>query len=418
MILLINPPSPFLIDQAVMPPLGLLYLGTAINCAGRDQLCIVDLATDSAYPRDTCGTPSIIGITSTTPQFGSVLGALPNLRESFPDVPIAIGGPHATSDPESCTDFDYIVRGEGERAIVDWRNWDGQVVQYPTINNINSIPYPRRNLIDISKYHYTINDEPATTIMSSRGCPMHCAFCSHTWGSKVRLHSPEYIQGEIQYLKSIGYSALMFFDDIFTMNRSRITSITDMIKDEHIIYRCFVRSDTTDRKLLTMLYESGCVEVGFGAESGSQKILDIVHKNTTVEQNTKLVELAREIGIRTKAFLMVGLPGEDGESCQATYDWIRDTHPDSWDICIYQPYKGADITSNPEAYDIHIDNAKYEDSYYKGRSGEYRCSVSTSGLASDEIVAWRERISTELGGLRYNDPEGVGHPEGMSNDTE
>ena len=403
MILLVNPLSPFLIDQCVMPPLGLLYLGTAINAAGLDEVHIVDLPSEYGTPTSGAS-PDIIGLTATTPQFGSVLQALPLLRGSFPGVPIAIGGPHATSDPDSCTDFDYIVRGEGEAAIVDYRNWSSQVVEYPVVDNIDTIHYPDRRLIDIGEYHYSIDGVPATTIMTSRGCPYSCSFCVSIWGTKVRMHSPDYIHREVLYLKSLGYRALMFFDDIFTMGRARITAITDMLRDEDIIYRCFLRSDNADVELLTMLLESGCVEVGFGAESGSQRILDIVGKNNTVASNTRLVELARDVGLRTKAFLMVGLPGEDDESCQATYDWIREVHPDSWDICIYQPYRGSQITEDPGAYDIQIDHAVYADMWYKGH-GSYSCSTSTAALSSEDIVAWRDRISTELGPDRYSHPE-------------
>jgi len=401
-ILLINPPSPFLLDERVHPPLGLLYLATYLRDVAGIKVAISDVSSRVRYcPMEKV---DLIGITVVTPQYRWAWEAYRNLSISYA-APVVIGGAHATMDPGSCTMFDHVVVGEGEVALADFANWRGHIVQYPFIEDIDTIPYPDRGLIDIDSYHYYIDGERATTVMTSRGCPYDCAFCCSPWGRKVRVHSPEYIVGEVQYIKQRwGYRAFMFFDDIFVWPRKRITKIAELLTKENIIYRCFVRSDLVNRELLVMLRESGCVEIGFGAESGCQGILDTVGKGNSVQRNTELVELARKEGIRTKAFLMVGLPGETHESCQETYDWIRNVAPDSWDICIYTPYVGSKITDNPSAYDIEIDYSKFEDLWYKGIPGKYHCPVSTSGLTSDEIIEWRDKIENELGGHRHGHP--------------
>jgi len=283
--------------------------------------------------------------------------------------------------------------------------WSGERGSYyPQIKDIDTIPYPDRRLIDIKSYHYQIDGEEATTIMTSRGCPYDCAFCQHPWHG-VRMHSAEYITDELKYLRNdLGYKAVMFFDDIFTLKKKRLCKVAKALKTLSMIYRCFIRSDIVDRNTLKLLRETGCREVGFGAESGSQEILNTISKHNTVDRNTWLVEECRRLGIRTKAFLMVGLPGESNESCQATYDWIKEVAPDSWDITIYQPYKGSPISNNPLEYDIKIDYHRYSDMWYKGKPGRYHSCVATSRLSSNEIVAWRSRIETDLGGSRHDHP--------------
>lgn len=408
MILLINPPSQFLINQKVFPSLGLLYLSTYLWQHGIYSE-ILDLAGTTDYQYELSKYigkgVDLVGISSTTPQFVESC-KIAAIASSILGCPICIGGPHATVDPESCDMFEYVVVGEGEAAILDYRNWRDGNIRYKEIDDIDTIPYPDRTMIDIKSYEYYIDGELATPVMTSRGCSYNrCSFCSHTWCG-IRMHSPEYIYEELRYLKNIlGYRAIMFFDDIFAINYSRVHSITNLIRPLDIIYRCFVRSDTATESILRLLKESGCVEIGFGAESGSQRVLDTVGKNNSVENNTRVIETARRLGLRTKAFMVVGLPGESNETCQETYDWLNNVRPDSWDISIYTPYKGSSITNSPELYDINIDYSNFEDLYYKGIQGEYKCHVSTSNLSSEDIVNWREKICNDLGKYRYDHPE-------------
>jgi len=333
MILLVIPPSPFLIEQKVYPSLGVLYLATYLRKHGI-QCAVCDLTGEEDYRRlydYKYMNVSLVGITATTPQFVEACKIAEEARGIF-GCNIAIGGAHASVDPESCRDFEYVVKGEGELALLDYFNWFGRVVHYEPISHIDIIPYPDRRLIDIKSYKYYINGELATPVMTSRGCPYDCAFCCHVWGKRVRMNSAEYIEGEIKELKRLGYRAFMFFDDIFAVNEGRVRKIAEKLKALDIVYRCFARSDTCNENMLKMLRESGCVEIGFGAESGSQMILDIVGKHNSVENNTRLVESARKLGIRTKAFMIAGLPGETNETCQETYDWLNNVRPDDWDM--------------------------------------------------------------------------------------
>lgn len=413
-VMLINPPSSFLMDEKVHPPLGLLYLATYISEHEKSlgsHVRVVDLAgiAPNLWKDELCKCAltmydvDLIGVTATTPQFTSAVKLKGLCKRLFPHVPVVIGGAHATVDTDSCMMFNHVVVGEGEAALRDWRSWKTKVVRYGTLPDVDSIPYPDRDFIDVASYHYYVGETAATTVMTSRGCPYDCAFCCHPWGRKVRMHSPHYVAGEVAYLKQkYGYNAFMFFDDIFVLPRKRIREMTRLLKDLDVIYRCFVRSDVVDDELMSMLHNSGCVEIGFGAESGSQAILDAVGKHNSVGKNTELVELARRHGIRTKAFMIVGLPGETHKTCKETYDWLNNVHPDSWDVSIYTPYKGSNITKYPEQYDIYIDHQAFKDAWYKGTPGKYHCCVSTDALSSSDIIEWREKIEQELGSQRYD----------------
>ena len=137
---------------------------------------------------------------------------------------------------------------------------------------------------------------------------------------------------------------------------------------------------------------AGCVEVGVGAESGSQKILDIADKKETVEDNTRFVELCKEIGLIANVFIMIGLPGENYETVEATRRWMEKVRPQKFGFNIFMPYAGTPIYNHPQHYDIRIYDVPDEKSWVKGRQGEYEAFVATSALSRTEIL----RLFTEL----------------------
>lgn len=144
--------------------------------------------------------------------------------------------------------------------------------------------------------------------------------------------------------------------------------------------------------------EAGCVEVGCGVESGSQRILDSIHKGTTVEQNTEARKVCRDLDIRFKAFTILGLPGENDESVNQTREWLRKNEPDDFDVTIFMPYPGSPIWENPENYDIQFDKDAikkgfYDETFYKGPP---KSLVRTSMLSAEDIVRLRDEIEDEF----------------------
>lgn len=389
-IALINPPSPFLLDDKVFPPLGILYISAYLKKYGYNPE-IIDLAGKKEIPDITT---DIIGITATTPQYPSALNILKELKKRELNALYVIGGPHATCSPKTANDFDISVIGEGENAMLQI------AMQYPKTfprffkeppPNLYMLPFPDRKSIDIHSYKYFIDDEPATTMITSRGCPYNCAFCSSIY-DRVRIYSADYVINEIKEIQKLSYNAIMFFDDIFILNKKRLFKICEYLKKKEIIWRCFVRADLVTHEMMRIMAKSGCKEIGIGVETGSQKILDIVNKRTTVEQNTKTIELARKCGVRSKTFIIVGLPGESKETIAETEQFIEKTKPDDLDATIYVPYPNTPIVNNPAMYDIKFDKTNLKNAWFKGIPGHYHSLVSTNSLSAEEIVAARDRI--------------------------
>lgn len=212
------------------------------------------------------------------------------------------------------------------------------------------------------------------------------------WGKILRMRSPQNIFEEVRMLKNrYNYESFMFFDDTMTVDRKRMQKICKLLKSFNIIYRCFIRSDTVDRKMLKLMRESGCIEVGMGLESGSQHILDIVNKGIRVKENIKVIKWCKDIGIRVKGFIIIGLPGENRETIKETIDFLTQATLDDIDVTIYIPYPGSLIYKEKEKFDIHFKD-DYGHAWFKGKPGLYKSLISTSAFKSEEIVKIRDEI--------------------------
>jgi len=245
-IILVNPPSPFLIDDAVFPSLGLLYISSYLKENGFNDIELIDLNGKHEFPDKLEG--DVIGFYSNTPQFSKVVEIckrMKNINQNKKCVYV-IGGPHVSGRPEdSFEDFDVAVVGEGEQAMLDivdkvsrGEQLGTKVVSKEVFEDINMIPFPDRELIDIKGYHYFIEGQLTTTLITSRGCPFGCVFCANNvWGKKIRMRSAENIFDEVSMLiDKYGYRSFMFFDDTMTLNKNRMKNICRFLEPLKIIY--------------------------------------------------------------------------------------------------------------------------------------------------------------------------------------
>jgi len=397
-ILLINPPSPFLIDQFAFPPLGILYLAASLEKAGYDPEVVDASGHENEiknFLADQTGV-DLCGITSTTPQYPYAQKIKDAIKEKNPKCIVVAGGSHPSSVREKCIKdgFDSVVVGEGENAIVEIARkieageQIGKISKCDYIKNLDSIPFPDRKKIDIRRYGYDVAGGKATTIITSRGCPYACAFCSKdVWGGPVRFRSVDNVVEEIKVvMDDFGFDRLLILDDIINLSNSRLTELCKKIEPFGLKWRCYIRANNVTKELLQTMKQAGCVEVGIGVESGSQKILDNVNKKTTVEMNTKVVQMCKEAGIICNVFLMIGLPGETRETVEETRKWFEKVRPQKFGYNIFAPYVGTPITQFPEKFDIQLHDMPDEKSWVKGRSGEYNAFVSTSNLTAEEIL--------------------------------
>ena len=374
-ILLINPPPP---EGAFVhyhnPPLGLAYISAILE--DKYDVKILDCpASNIGYgnlkEKILQIKPKIAGLTAATVVFPSALRVAKIVKEVYPDCVTVLGGPHATlmdkdiirENPE----IDVIVRGEGEvtfleltKVILDvegnlkdvagitFRN-EGCVIRTndrPYIMNLDQLPYPSFQHFPLKKYRrfgYLI-----LPVLSSRGCPFNCAFCSapKIAGRQVRMRNPQKVVDELEYMKkAFSPDAFTFHDETFTYNSERVYELCNEIirRKLHVPWDCSTRVDCVSREILIKMAEANCQLISFGIESGSQEMLNIMRKGTTVRQGEKAIKYAKDAGLCVSISLIIGYPGETVESMAQTFDFIRRTEPDSVELSIATPYPGTEL---------------------------------------------------------------------------
>lgn len=392
-ITLIFPPSPFLIDPAVFPPLGILYLSAYLKKIGFSVKC-VDAGLKGYFDSSTVKS-LYAGISITTPQRFEAYDIIKSLKDEGHI--ILAGGPHATHMPEECREAgcDYVFQGEAETSLANFlleethKSW--LVPENKLLDLDTQMPFPDRFSIPITKYKYSIDGESAAVMMSSRGCPYNCTFCARIT-KQCRIQSAVRTFKEIMFVHdTLGYNAFMFFDDVFTSSKKRLRELCNYLEGQKFKFRCFSRTNLIDPEICGYLKDMGVVEVGLGVESGSKEILMRNLKGTTPEINTRAIELLHRFGIRAKSFLIVGLPGETKETVIETCKWIETAKPDDIDVSILQPYPGSDLFKYPEKFGLQFE---YNNNVtcYKGIPGQYKCGVRTEKLSSEELLYYRDFI--------------------------
>lgn len=387
-ITLIAPDSPFLITKNMFPPLGIMYLAAFLKMHGFDVQCL-DIGgmghTLDMVESDT------IGLSITTPQRDSAFEIVKYFEDSGKT--IIAGGPHANHVPDECLaekGISIAVSGYGEAKLCSLLSNDIVAVPQPYIDDL---PYPDRDILPIKKYEQWIDGRPATVIMASRGCPFRCSFCANIKGS-FQIQGAKRTIAEIDYVqKKYGFSAFTMYDDTFAIDKSRLKIMADTLEKRDLRFRCFCRADLLSDVVCGDLARMGVVAVGVGVESGSDEILQLNTKGTGAHVNTSAIQMLRKHGIESKAFLIVGLPGESHETVAQTKEWIELARPDDIAVAVFQPLPGSAIFNNPKKWGIDF-QYNGQPMWYRGKPGEYSPTVCTEHLSTKEIVEYRDSIET------------------------
>jgi anaerobic magnesium-protoporphyrin IX monomethyl ester cyclase len=396
-ITLVFPNSPFLLNQQVFPPLGILYLSAWLKQSGYKVQCL-DMALGAKIEEAKAG---VVGVSFTTPQRFEAYSIAKKCKR-MGKITIA-GGPHPSHLPDEClkNGFDYAVVGEGETALdallvflseprLRDRIRDRVIVTQTNQQvRIDKVPFPDREAVDIHAYKYEIDGREATTIMTSRGCPFSCSFCARSIKGCRMQGSERTVQEIMTVFVKYGFRAFMIFDDVFILDKKRTKKIVEFLKPADFIFRCFARSSLIDRQNCELMKDLGVVEVGIGVESGSDEILKRNMKGTTRDMNVAAFKLLHEYGIRPKAFLIVGLPGETEKTVLQTESWIKEAKPYDVDVSIFQPLPGSAIFNDPKRWGISF-SYDGKPGWYKGTPGAYETTVNTGSLGPKEIVYWRD----------------------------
>ncbi len=373
-ILLLSPPTNSVIKEVLGttgPPLGLAYIASMVRDA-HDVKIIDSLVEDLTYEdvkrRMKKYDPELIGITATTSMMPDAYIIAKIAKKENEDVKIVMGGPHVTFVPErtfkECPCIDFIVRGEGEitfKELVDaidkngdFKNIrglsykdDGKVINNPPrelIKDVDTIPLPSYDLLPMDKYQ--ADGVKFGTVMTSRGCPYNCIFCSSSlqFGRRWRGHSRERVMKELKILnEEYGIREIEFLDDTFTLNRKRAVDIADEIKREKMDIRWSASSrvNTFSRKIAKAMKEGGCHTVYFGIESGTQRILNFIGKGITLEQALKSVKDANDFGLNTLGSFIIGFPDESKDEVKKTIKFSKKVGVRIAQFTIATPYPGT-----------------------------------------------------------------------------
>ena len=386
---LIIPPSPWLISDRDQPMLGALYVASAVRRSGVSvQVC--DLA---GMPEEYWHIPvgDVYGLTGVTPQFPYMKKIIEKLKAREPHKRVVVGGVHASVLPEHVleqTQADVCVVGEGEEIAprVIGGSFKG-IVRANSVEDLDDLHFPDRESIDYydylvpQTYKYLAGGEniKEASIITSRGCPYSCHFCASEklWGRRVRYRSAESVYRELVYLrKEYGISLCNFVDDTFILNKKRIKEICRMLLTSpltlDVYWFCLTRVDCVDLELFKMMKAAGCLSVTFGFESGSNRVLKAIGKNTTVEQAYEAIDVVKAAGMKIRGQLMVGLPTESAHDVEMTAGFIRKSEKvDTFGLHVFQPFPGCEFWENPEDYGLEIDkNTNFDDYHTIGKPGE------------------------------------------------
>ncbi len=375
-ITLVNPPQTTGAPNSGFIPLGIGYLAAVLEEDGH-VVDVIDCQVQQYTSNDIESElerlqPDVIGVTSTTLTYKSATEIVQAAKKACPNSLTIMGGPHVTVvDDQTLSEqpeLDIIVRGEGERTLLElvdkfsksnMKNLDdvlgitfrknGKIIQTPNrpfIQNIDDLPYPAFKHFDVNKYR--IFGKTYLPVITSRGCPFQCTFClaSKMCGRGFRARSPKNVVDELEFLRDMfGADAFSFYDDTFTFDRKRARDICKEMKTRKLDLQwdCRTRVDRISKEDLAVLKDAKCQLIHFGVESGSQKMLNLMKKGTTVEQNALAIKWAKAAGISVAISVVVGYPGETPELLQETLDFMYRTRPDYVYMCVAIPYPGTEM---------------------------------------------------------------------------
>jgi len=316
--------------------------------------------------------PALLVMECSTPSIRYDLQSAAAVKAALPEVKIALVGSHVTFFHQEVLAenpaVDAVCRGEFEitvrelaRAIAAGRDWstveglsyrqDGAVKanpDRPLITDLDALPFPARHIVRSQGYRAGIfTGAQPTAMVSSRGCPFQCTYClwpETLYGHRFRARSAKNVVDEIsEVVHKYGMDEIYFDDDTFTLDRQRVLDICRLIKERKLNISWIVqaRVDTVDREMLTALKDAGCHYILFGVESGSPEMLQAMKKRITLDQVREAFRLCYELGIKTQAFFLFGIPGETQQTIRQTIDFAKSLPASTAQFAVAIPHPGS-----------------------------------------------------------------------------
>lgn len=370
-------------EQKIMkpyPPLGLLYVSGYLKSKNIDNDVFDSTFSNQKTQLDFIleKRPKVICIYTnlmTKIEVIKLMNILKSEKYNYPK--IILGGPDVTYNIENYlkAGADYLVIGEGEettfelyQAIINQTNLkdvDGiayleneQIIQTnprTKIKDLSELPLPNREAIQMQRYLDTWKNnhgQSSMTISTQRGCPYTCKWCSTAvYGQSYRRRPANLVAAEMKMLKqNYNTDAIWFVDDVFTVSHKWLQEFKDEVlrQDALIPFECITRAERLNDEILGLLKEIGCFRIWIGAESGSQKIIDLMERRVDVDLVKEMIQKTNSIGIETGTFIMLGYPGETKEDINQTIKYLKEANPTHYTITVAYPIKGTSLYNEIE----------------------------------------------------------------------
>ncbi len=407
------------------PPLGLAYIASYVKkYSGFNNTVILDRGDPIEKIKKE--KPDLIGFSSITYLFPTVNQLAKQIKEIF-DIPVIIGGQHISSLPLHLANsaFDLGVIGEGEQTTLElielfekhgsfpvnelrkikgivFRNERKQneiTEKRPLIEPLDKIPFPARDLLDMGYYLTPRRGSFRelgiyTAMLTSRGCPYKCSFCSPTlFWEKFRSFSAKYVVEEMKMLvEKYKVEGILIWDDLFIVDRERLKKIASMMKNEKLNKKIqlsiFGRANLIDNEMCKILKKINVTSIDFGLESGSEKILRYLKKGTvTVKDNYRALSLCKKHGMRTIGTLIMGSPDETEEDLKATLKLINYKNLDEPHIFQLMPLPGTEVWEYAKKIGIVSEDPSFDFSKLQMKTFNSDL-ILTKNISKKDLVRW------------------------------
>ena len=398
-------------------PIGLAYVAAALEKSGFQvemlDNYLLEKPIEEVKLKIKRLNPEIVGITCSSATYSRCVETAKAVKETLPSCKVVVGGWHPSYEPESLlqhSEIDYVVMGEGERAMVELAThiskggnnraitdiagvaykYKGKIVKNAQrfINNLDELPFPAWNLLPLHLYDRRIeflNVKPVDNMSIARGCPFNCAFCEikQLWGTTCRAFSPKRVFDEINHLMAnYGTKGIYFINDNFTIRKKETAELCALIKKNKlgIEWVCDTRVDLVSRDLLKEMKAAGCKTIWFGGESGSQRILNKLNRGVTLEQTERALKMCKEEGIQTACSFLLGIPGETEADMKATFKFARKLDPDWCRFNVFVAVPGSAL------YDEVMEKGLYD------RIEDFTAYVKTEDFNYESLLEVQRRF--------------------------
>lgn len=386
-IILIYLPKPYLNQPDAQAPLGILYIAASLEKAGKSVTVknyanFTDKEALNHLPK-----AILYGITITSLELLQANRFARQIKKRHPKAKICLGGPGTYADEFIDWEvIDAICKGEGEFTIHEILK-DAKagtlkkIYMGERVDNLDLLPFPARHLLkdkqggNIFAYNHNYKEGGSTVILSSRGCPFYCHFCSSPYftnSHKLRFRSPKHVAAEMSHvIEKYNIRQFRFSDDMFTAKRKNVLELCDLIGNMDIAWRISCRVNPIDQEILDVMSQAGCKEISLGVESFDNNVLKILNKKATAKDNAIALELAAKVGVKTRVLLMIRTPGQTKDTIKINLDYLERV-PFNIIACTgFIPIPGSAIWYRPDDFNIEIldRNLDHYNFYMYGPSG-------------------------------------------------